>query len=104
MRHYCKYIGCYVKRFYNPFQEESIWKISGYREVTYVDENGVESKPVPEFHYVKRQQEEFWSDVDDSVIITNNQVLDEDERVISVHDPKYKGFNPYTGTRIDNSK
>ena len=97
---YKKYVGQYVKRFYAPFEEEKIYKITSYREVTYF-EDGKPLKPRPEFHYSKRHPEsrsgyhEFWTDVEDSVIITNEFPIIEDERVANVNDADYKGFNPF---------
>ena len=90
---YKKYVGQYVKRFYTPFTEEHIWKIGSYREVTYF-EDGKPLEPRPEFHYWMHR-EEFWTDVDDSVIITNEMPIIEDERIANVNHPDYKGFNPF---------
>jgi hypothetical protein len=90
---YKKYIGQYAKRFYTPFDERSIWKIGDYREVTYF-EDGKPHEPRPEFLY-QLMHEEFWTDVDDSVIITNELPIIEDERVANVNHSDYKGFNPF---------
>lgn len=94
MTDYQKYIGQYVKRFYAPFEQTSIWKISSYRQVSYYDE-GKMTTPIPEFHYTKGYKE-FWADVEDSVIITNEIPMIEDERLANVNDPRYKGYNPFT--------
>jgi len=96
MEHYKKYVGQYVKRFYNSFDEKSTWKIGSYREVTYF-ENGKALKPRPEFHYSKGH-EEFWGDCEDSCIITNETPILEIEWVANVNDPKYHGYNPFTKT------
>jgi len=97
-RRYEKYVGQYVKRFYAPFNEASIWKIGSYREVTYF-EDGKPTEPRAEFHYWKGQ-EEFWADVEDSVIITNEQDISDDERVANVKHPRYIGWNPFDKTIV----
>lgn len=92
-RKYQKYKGQYVKRFYTPFNEENIFKIGSYREVIYFEDE----KPLPpseEFHYHKGA-EEWWADVEDSVIITNELPIVEDERIANVNHPDYKGYNPF---------
>ena len=35
---YKKYVGQFVKRFYTPFIEENIFRISDYREVVYFED------------------------------------------------------------------
>lgn len=93
---YKKYIGQYVKRFYTPFEEKNIWKISSYREVSYYDrEAGKMSKPIPEFHYTKGA-EEFWTDCEDSCIITNELPILDLDWVANVNHERYMGFNPFT--------
>lgn len=92
-RDYIKYVKQYVKRFYTPFEEKDIWKIGAYREVIYF-EDGKPTEPRGEFHYWKGC-EEFWADVDDSVIITNEMPIIEDERIANVNHPDYKGYNPF---------
>lgn len=93
---YKKYIGQYVKRFYSRFEEANIWKIRDYREVTNFEFGTWKPlKPRPEFLYSKGGTEEFWTDVEDSVIITNELPIIEDERVANVNDTNYKGFNPF---------
>ena len=98
-RQYIKYIGQYVKRFYTPFTKENIFKIGDYREVVYF-ENGIAQNPISEFLYQGFNEktnlpEEFWADVEDSVIITNEEYDIEDERVINVNDKRYNGYNPF---------
>lgn len=90
---YKKYVGQYVKRFPARFSEQNIWKIGSYREVIYF-ENDTPLPPIPEFNYYKAQ-EEFWADVDDSIIITNELPIIEDERIANVNSPEYKGYNPF---------
>ena len=92
-RKYMKYVGQYVKRFYAPFDEKSIWKIGDYREVIFFNK-GEPLEPRAEFHYCRRQ-EEFWTDIEDSVIITNEEIISDDERVANVDHPDYKGYNPF---------
>ena len=85
-----------MKRFYASFDEKNIWKIGSYREVTYFDD-GVARKPCPEFLY-RRGHEEFWTDCEDSCIITNETPILEIDWVANVNDPQYKGYNPFTKT------
>ena len=96
MEHYKKYAGQFVKRFYAPFDEGRIWKISGYREVTYF-EDGKPLKPREEFLY-RRGHEEFWTDCEDSCIITNETPMLEIEWVANVNHPEYKGYDPFSET------
>lgn len=98
---YKKYVGQYVKRFYTPFEEENIFKISDYREVIYYDKNdetGKPQKPKAEFCYVQlnNPHQESWRDVEDSVIITNEEPMVEDERLANTNHPRYLGYNPFT--------
>ena len=94
---YRKYVGQFVKRFYNKFTEENICKIADYREVKYFRED------IPflvyEFSY-SQEVHEYWTDIEDSVIITNEMPIIEDERIANVNDPNYKGYNPFTKTII----
>ena len=90
---YKKYVGQFVKRFYTPFIEENIFRISDYREVVYF-EDGKAMEPIPEFQYCKGITE-FWTDVEDSVIITNELPIIEDSRVANINHPDYKGYNPF---------
>jgi len=91
---YKKYVGQYVKRFYAPFAKGNIWAIGDYREVTHF-EGDKPSQSIPEFQY-SRGREQFWADVDDSVIITNEDIISKDVRVANVNHPDYKGYNPFT--------
>jgi hypothetical protein len=98
-RQYIKYIGQYVKRFYTPFLKENIFKIGDYREVVYF-ENGVKQEPISEFLYQKfnidkNLPEEYWCDVEDSVIVTNEETIVDDSRIANVNDLRYSGFNPF---------
>jgi hypothetical protein len=104
MEHYKKYIGQYVKRFYASFDEKSIWKISSYREVSYYDKGAEKmTEPCPEFHYTKfnkdtKRHEEFWTDCEDSCIITNETPILDIDWMANVNHPDYKGYNPFTKT------
>lgn len=91
---YKKYVGQYVKRFYTPFDANNIWEIASYREVRYF-EDGMPKEPIPEFLY-RQHREEFWTDVEDSVIITNEMPIITDERIANVNHPRYVGYNPFT--------
>lgn len=92
-RKYMKYIGQYVKRFYTPFDEQNIWKLGDYREIIYF-EKGKPLAPRSEFHYWQGH-EEFWSDVEDSIIISNEEIISDDEKVANIDHPDYKGYNPF---------
>lgn len=87
---YEKYVGCYVKRFYTPFLKENIFKILEYRISKY---------GIPEFLYYNAfyflENEQYWADIEDSVIITNELPIIKDERVANVNSPDYNGYNPY---------
>jgi len=97
---YEKYVGCYAKRFYTPFEENKIFPIVGF-EIIYND--FVKSN----LAYFKCRDEE-WADIPDSenyewlwdvedcVVITNEQPEIEDERVANIFNAEYKGYNPYT--------
>jgi len=87
--HYKNYIGQYVKRFYNPFDKESIYFIKEYK----IDENGV-----PCFLYFHPiTKEEKLMDCEDSCIITNETPIKDIEWVANVNDKEYKGYNPFNG-------
>jgi hypothetical protein len=94
---YKKYVGQYVKRFYTKFDYESMYRIGDYREKeAYTLQN--ELMLIPEFFYKDGKYDSFWTDVEDSVIITNELPIVQDERVANVNDPEYKGYNPFTKT------
>jgi len=82
---YKKYVGvAYAKRFYTEFLKENIFKI-----VDFKNEMG--------FDYFKMKDNDinWWWDVEDCVIITNERPIVEDERIANIFDPNYKGYNPY---------
>lgn len=81
-----RYVNCFVKRFYSPYNKESIFKILKYRVNTYGS---------PEFLYANDDDEQWWCDVEDSVVITNDMPIIINERVVNVNDPEYTGYNPY---------
>lgn len=83
---YEKYIGQYVKRFYTPFTILKMYKIGGFRNI-----NGYE-----EVYFTQGEYEDFWTDVEDSIIITNELPIIEDEGVANVNSDNYKGYNPFT--------
>lgn len=87
---YSKYVGKYAKRFYTPFEEDNIFRIIAFVLIY----NDFLKKDVAFF--TMSNFENIWNwDVEDCIIITDEMPL-EDERVISIHDKNYKGFNPYT--------
>jgi len=92
MEHYKNYIGQFVKRFYTPFEKESIFKIKSYR--TNKDLNDMPFM-IPEFLYDDGTKE-WWSDCEDSCIITNEMPILEIYFVSNVNSDEYKGFNPFT--------
>lgn len=85
MKHYKDYVGQYVKRFYCPFNKESIYKIKDYK----VDECGIHC-----FLYFN-EKEEWWTDCEDSCIITNELPIKEIDWVANVNDKQYEGYNPF---------
>jgi len=84
---YEKYVGSYAKRFYTHFKEEHIFKVIGFRIKRKMAE--VE---------VTDGTKKWWWDVEDCVFITDEQPIIEDERVVNVFDPEYKGWNPFLKT------
>ena len=113
--YYKEYIGCYAKRFYTPFEEGNMFKIVGFELDEYkpnylhyyTDEDGNEKHELRErdeycyfaMFLLEEGEDNLWkSDVEDSVIITNNKRYKEDERVVFTGHPQYKGYNPFTGT------
>ena len=88
---YKKYIGQYVKRFYTPFEEKNIYKIKDFRIHTFKDPLDEKNVSIPEFLY----DDDSWRDIEDSVIITNELPIVEDERIANVNHPDYKGYNPF---------
>ena len=82
--YYKKYIGDYAKRFYTAFKKENIFKIVGFK--MHKGEAYIEVE-----HEALRW---FW-DMDDSVIITNEPLKENIERIANVHDEQYNGYNPF---------
>ena len=98
--YYEKYIGQYVKRFYTRFIEDEIFKITNFKLHRYpADAYDIETD-VAFFEYEDKDGNRWWADVEDSVIITNEQPIVEDERVANVNDLKYHGYDPFTQTII----
>ena len=86
---YKKYAGnSFVKRFYTKFEKENIFKILDFR-------HGVKFPVLGEFLYSDGGANEWWADVEDSVIITNEHPISDDERVANINDPQYNGYNPF---------
>jgi hypothetical protein len=79
---YAKYVGKYMKRFYQTFEEKYMMKIEGFEL-----KKGVACFKVGDTLF----------DVEDSVIITDEPEFDVDDRVCSVLDERYKPewYNPY---------
>lgn len=84
---YKKYIGCYAKRFYTPFEKKNIFEIKSfsiindYAHFTMIDDDNV-----------------TWEwDVEDCVIITNELPIVEDNRIVNINDDRYdnKMYNPF---------
>ncbi len=87
---YRSYVGQYVKRFYTPFKAANIYKIVDFR----VSEFGC-----PEYLYCDGE-DEWWSDCEDSFIITNEIPIKDLKHVANVNHEDYVGFNPFTGKLI----
>jgi hypothetical protein len=85
---YKKYVGCYAKRFYAPFDEVNMYKIIGFRMKRGEAFFKMEDK-------TNTSEYQWYWDVEDCVIITNEAPMIEDERVANINHPDYKGYNPY---------
>ncbi len=83
---YKSYVGQYVKRFYAPFNHEFIFVITDFR----VDENHI-----PKFLY-SNGDGGFWTDCEDSCIITNETPIKDLGWVANVNHQDYSGYNPFT--------
>jgi hypothetical protein len=81
---YKKYIGDYAKRFYTPFEKQNIVKIVGFK----MDKGEA-------YIEVEQDGEKWFWDMDDSVIITNEPLAEELERVANVNHERYIGYNPF---------
>ncbi len=85
---YKKYVGnSFVKRFYAPFEQENIYKILDFRDSNVFSDG--------EFLYDDGTGE-WWGDIEDSIIITNEEEISQDTRVFNVKSAFYIGYNPYT--------
>ena len=80
---YKKYIGDYAKRFYTPFKKENLLKIVGFK----IDKEA--------FIEVEQDGEKWFWDMDDSVIITNEPLKEDIDRIANVRHEQYKGYNPF---------
>ena len=80
---YKKYVGDYAKRFYTPFKKENLLKIVGFK----MDKEA--------FIEVEQDGEKWFWDMDDSVIITNEPLVGDIDRVANVKHEQYKGYNPF---------
>ena len=91
-QHYINYVGQYVKRFYRPFDKEAIHKIKDFR---------MTDKPYgPEFLYDNGIDEPWWTDCEDSCIITNELPDLNLDWVANVNSKEYQGYNPFTNKEI----
>lgn len=81
---YKKYVGDYAKRFYTPFKKENIVKIVGFKI-----KNG------EAYIEVEQNNNKWFWDMDDSVIITNEPLVEDFERVANVNHQQYNGYNPF---------
>lgn len=86
MGHYEKYVGQFVKRFYRPFEKNAIFMIRGFR----INKYGVE-----EFLYDNGTDEPWWTDCEDSCIITNEMPIQEIAWVANTNSSEYKGYDPF---------
>ena len=93
---YRKYVGCYAKRFYTPFKKENIFPITGYFLKENIDPMDNETRIIPCFN-ITDGTNEWWWDIEDCVIITNEEPISDDIRVADVNHPEYKSdyYNPY---------
>jgi hypothetical protein len=80
---YKKYIGDYAKRFYTPFEKQNLMKIIGFK----MDKEA--------FLEVEQDGEKWFWDMDDCVIVTNEPLADDIDRIANVKHEQYKGYNPF---------
>jgi hypothetical protein len=94
--HYRDYVGQFVKRFYAPFKEENIYKIKDFRTKE-VDDllNPGTTFQIAEYLYDDGIHDPWWTDCEDSCIITNEMPIKEIDWVANVNSLDYKGFNPF---------
>jgi len=94
--HYKNYVGQFVKRFYAPFTKENIFKIKDFRikEVNDLLSPGTIFY-IPEYLYDDGIHDPWWTDCEDSCIITNEMPILDIDWVANVNSPDYKGFNPF---------
>ena len=85
--YYEKYVGCYAKRFYTPFEKQNMFKILCFR----IRLNIAEIRVID-----MGTGDNWWWDVEDCVFITDEKPMIEDERVANIFHPEYKGYNPFT--------
>ncbi len=81
---YKKYIGDYAKRFYTPFEKQNLLKIVGHkmdRREAYLE--------------VEQDGNKWFWDMDDCVIVTNEPLTEDVDRVANVNHEQYKGYNPF---------
>lgn len=101
---YKDYVGQYVKRFYAPFDKESIYRINGYREIILYNDIVLtkyfksQTSVWGEFLYqnIDNSNECEWRDCEDSCIITNEKPIKNRAWVANVRSKNYKGFNPFS--------
>lgn len=95
--HYKNYVGDYVKRFYASFDKKSIYKIKDFRirEQESLRNPGKMIK-IEEFLY-SGEEGDWWTDCEDSCIITNEMPIKVIPWVANVNDPEYKPeyYNPF---------
>jgi len=94
--YYKKYVGQYAKRFYKSFEEKYIYKIAGFKLKKIRTVKGTWS--TDKYAYFKMVSPIFgkWEwDVEDCVIITDETIISDDNRVANVADPEYVGYNPF---------
>jgi len=80
---YKKYIGDYAKRFYTPFEKQNLLKIIGFK----MDREA--------FLEVDQDGEKWFWDMDDCVIVTNEPLSGDIDRVANVKHKQYNGYNPF---------
>jgi hypothetical protein len=81
---YKKYIGDYAKRFYTPFEKKNILKIVDFK----IDKGEA-------YIEVEQDGEKWFWDMEDSVIITNEPLITDLDRIANVNHEQYIGYNPF---------
>ena len=96
--YYKKYIGQYAKRFYTPFEHDSIFPIIDFKLEPLLDDLNDKTITV-DVAYIQCVDScgyDWWWDIEDCVIISHELPIIDDERIANINHPAYHGFDPFT--------